>query len=54
MAPKCKLTYFAIKGLAEPIRYLLSFRNIEFEDLRYDIKTFKASIKQSKYTNYCL
>ncbi|XP_012269130.2 glutathione S-transferase-like [Athalia rosae] len=29
-----KLTYFPIKGLAEPIRFLLSYGSVEFEDVR--------------------
>ncbi|KAK7864589.1 hypothetical protein R5R35_003180 [Gryllus longicercus] len=34
MAPKYKVTYFDIMALAEPIRYLLSYGGIEFEDVR--------------------
>ncbi|KAL0280898.1 UNVERIFIED_CONTAM: hypothetical protein PYX00_002056 [Menopon gallinae] len=34
MAPKYKLTYFQITGLGECIRFLLSYGNIEFEDVR--------------------
>ncbi|KAI4470694.1 glutathione s-transferase [Holotrichia oblita] len=34
MASLIKLTYFDIKGLAEPIRLLLKYGQIEFEDIR--------------------
>nr|QIM41217.1 glutathione S-transferase [Calliptamus italicus] len=47
MAPKCKLTYFAIMGLGEPIRYLLSYGKIEFEDNRIEFEKWpplKASM----------
>ncbi|KAF5295901.1 hypothetical protein FQR65_LT10389 [Abscondita terminalis] len=36
MAPKYKLTYFPIEALAEPIRFLLSYGGIEFEDFRFE------------------
>uniref|UniRef100_A0A1Y1L6P0 glutathione transferase n=2 Tax=Photinus pyralis TaxID=7054 RepID=A0A1Y1L6P0_PHOPY len=36
MAPVYKLTYFESKALGEPIRFLLSYGNIEFEDFRID------------------
>ncbi|XP_014244206.1 glutathione S-transferase-like isoform X2 [Cimex lectularius] len=32
--PTYKLTYFPIKALAEPIRFMLSYLNKEFEDVR--------------------
>ncbi|KAK9506985.1 hypothetical protein O3M35_008823 [Rhynocoris fuscipes] len=32
---KYKLTYFDVKGLAEPIRMLLSYMGKEFEDNRF-------------------
>lgn len=38
MAPAYKLTYFDARGLAESIRFLLSYGNIEFEDVRVDFK----------------
>ncbi|KAK5640388.1 hypothetical protein RI129_011199 [Pyrocoelia pectoralis] len=36
MAPAYKLTYFPVKALGEPIRFLLSYGNIEFEDFRFE------------------
>ncbi|XP_067008301.2 glutathione S-transferase [Anabrus simplex] len=34
MAPKYKLTYFEGRGLAEPIRYILCYGGVQFEDNR--------------------
>ncbi|XP_031357575.1 glutathione S-transferase-like [Photinus pyralis] len=34
MAPAYKLKYFPSKALGEPIRFLMSYGNIEFEDVR--------------------
>nr|AVT42192.1 glutathione S-transferase s3 [Lissorhoptrus oryzophilus] len=34
MAPKYKLTYFNIPGLAEQIRYIFAYADQEFEDVR--------------------
>jgi hypothetical protein len=36
MAPVYKLTYFNVKALAEPIRFLLSYGGVEFEDIRIE------------------
>ena len=36
MAPAYKLTYFNVKALGEPIRFLLSYGGIEFEDHRVE------------------
>ncbi|XP_066602106.1 glutathione S-transferase-like [Prorops nasuta] len=36
MAPKYKITYFPVKALAEPIRFIFSYAGVEFEDDRFD------------------
>ena len=36
MAPTYKLTYFPVKALGEPIRFLLSYGKLEFEDFRFE------------------
>uniref|UniRef100_A0A1Y1MW73 glutathione transferase n=2 Tax=Photinus pyralis TaxID=7054 RepID=A0A1Y1MW73_PHOPY len=36
MTPTYHLTYFQSKALAEPIRFLFSYGNIEFEDIRIE------------------
>lgn len=43
-----KLTYFNITGLAEPIRFLLSYLNIDFEDVRIEYEHW-PSIKTSMF-----
>lgn len=48
MSPsKYKLTYFSIKAVAEPIRFLLSYGGVEFEDIRYDHDIW-PTVKNSK------
>jgi hypothetical protein len=42
-----KLSYFNVTALGEPIRYLLSYGGIEFEDDRHTMETFQA-IKDSE------
>ncbi|KAF2904004.1 hypothetical protein ILUMI_02175 [Ignelater luminosus] len=36
MAPAYKLTYFPVKALGEPLRFLMSYGGIEFEDYRFE------------------
>ncbi|CAH1117413.1 unnamed protein product [Phaedon cochleariae] len=38
MAPAYKLTYFNVTSLGEPIRFLLNYGNLEFEDVRIDME----------------
>ncbi|XP_049764699.1 glutathione S-transferase-like isoform X1 [Schistocerca cancellata] len=42
MAPKYKLTYYPSKAIGEPIRLLLSYGKIEFEDDRFDRKDWPS------------
>ncbi|XP_015369437.1 PREDICTED: glutathione S-transferase-like [Diuraphis noxia] len=37
-----KVTYFNITALAEPIRFLLSYLNIDFEDFRFEREQWPA------------
>lgn len=34
--PQYKLTYFPVKALGEPIRFLFNYGGVEFEDFRFD------------------
>jgi len=36
MAPAFKLTYFPVKALAEPARFIMKYAGIEFEDARFE------------------
>lgn len=46
--PSYKLIYFPITALAEPIRFLLNYAGIEFEDERFDRKDW-PKLKPSMY-----
>nr|UQQ66578.1 glutathione S-transferase sigma 1 [Conogethes punctiferalis] len=35
-----KLQYFNLNGLAEPIRYILHYSGVKFEDVRYDFQSW--------------
>lgn len=48
-----KLTYFNFTALAEPIRFLLSYLNIDFEDVRFEREEW-PSIKPSKLLKHFL
>lgn len=48
---KYVLTYFNFKALAEPIRLLLSYGKIDFEDRRVSIEDW-PKVKASKYCFY--
>lgn len=43
MAPKYKLHYFDVTALGEPIRFLLAYGNLDWEDIRYDDAKWAAS-----------
>uniref|UniRef100_A0A1B6CC70 glutathione transferase n=2 Tax=Clastoptera arizonana TaxID=38151 RepID=A0A1B6CC70_9HEMI len=42
MAPKYKLIYFPVKGLGEPIRFLLAYLGDDFEDYRFKVEDWPS------------
>ncbi|KAG5680355.1 hypothetical protein PVAND_009865 [Polypedilum vanderplanki] len=40
--PEYKIYYFNVKALAEPLRFLLSYKNIPFEDIRIEKSDWPA------------
>jgi prostaglandin-H2 D-isomerase / glutathione transferase len=44
-----KLSYFNVTALGEPIRYLLSYGGVEFEDERHTLESF-AAVKDSEFS----
>lgn len=46
--PNYKLTYFPVKALGEPIRFVMSYAKIEFEDDRFDRENW-PKLKDRKY-----
>jgi hypothetical protein len=50
MAPTYKLTYFNVKALGEPIRFLLSYGGIEFEDHRIEKEEW-PQLKPCKFSH---
>lgn len=40
--PEYKIIYFNVKALAEPMRFLLSYGNIKFEDVRIEKEDWPA------------
>lgn len=50
MAPKYKLTYFNLRGLAEPVRFMLSYMEEDFEDVRIERDNNWAALKPCKYS----
>lgn len=45
--PSYKLIFFPVKAIAEPIRYLLNYGKIKFEDVRVEKAKF-STIKDGK------
>jgi len=43
--PKYTLTYFNVRGMAEPIRYMFKYADQEFEDKRFDFEKGWGDVK---------
>lgn len=48
MAPKYKLTYFPLQALGEPVRFLLVYGNLDWEDNRINRDDWLTKLKPSK------
>lgn len=46
--PSYKVTYFNVTALGEPIRMLLAYGGLDFEDSRFEKEQW-PEIKESKY-----
>jgi prostaglandin-H2 D-isomerase / glutathione transferase len=49
--PSYKVTYFNVTALGEPIRMLLKYGDIDFEDVRVERDDWPA-MKDSEYFNF--
>nr|AEB91979.1 glutathione S-transferase sigma 7 [Locusta migratoria] len=49
MSPTCKLTYFDAMGIGEPIRFLLCYGKIQFEDIRFDFEKWPSMKPSTPY-----
>ncbi|KAG8223842.1 hypothetical protein J437_LFUL007863 [Ladona fulva] len=49
MSPKYKLTYFDLRGLAEPLRFLLAYGDIEYEDSRFTFEQWPEMKKSMPF-----
>ena len=49
MAPSIKFTYFDVQALGEPVRLLMKYGGIEFEDVRVDFESWKQLKSQMPY-----
>lgn len=48
-APKYKLIYFNLRVLGEPIRFMLNYLGVPFEDVRIDRDKEWAAVKESTF-----
>lgn len=49
MAKRYKLSFFDTTATGEPIRFLLAYGEIDYEDNRFNREEWEASIKASMY-----
>ena len=50
--PNYKLTYFPVKALAEPIRFLFSYAGVEFTDDRFERENWPKLKPSEFFQNY--